>query len=146
LDSYSTSNSNLPNNLVWTIAIDGSGNKWIGTESGSLAKFDGTLWMIYNYGGSINSINSIAIDRNGNKWIGTWGVGLAKFDNTLWTVFNVSDSGLPNNYIQSIAIDSSGNEWIGNYNNGIVKFDGVNGQRMTQPMPVYFVTLFCQYT
>ena len=33
--------------IVNSIAIDGSGNKWIGTWNG-LAKFDGTNWTVYN--------------------------------------------------------------------------------------------------
>ncbi len=45
---YNTSNSGLPDNYVSSIAIDGSGNKWIGTWHGGLAKFDGTNWTVYN--------------------------------------------------------------------------------------------------
>ena len=42
-----TSNSGLPDNYVSSIAIDGSGNKWIGTWGG-LVKFDDTNWTVYN--------------------------------------------------------------------------------------------------
>ena len=50
---YNTSNSGLPDNNVNTIAIDASGNKWIGTgddsfEGAGLAEFDGTNWTVYN--------------------------------------------------------------------------------------------------
>ena len=38
--NYTTSNSGLPNNTIQTIAIDDSGNKWIGTDGG-IAKIDG---------------------------------------------------------------------------------------------------------
>jgi ligand-binding sensor domain-containing protein len=31
---YNTSNSELPSNWVYSIAIDGQGNKWIGTYDG----------------------------------------------------------------------------------------------------------------
>jgi ligand-binding sensor domain-containing protein len=31
---YNTSNSGLPSNWVYSIAIDGQGNKWIGTDGG----------------------------------------------------------------------------------------------------------------
>jgi len=44
---YNRANSGLPSNLVYSVAIDGSGNKWIGTRYG-LAKFDGTNWTVYN--------------------------------------------------------------------------------------------------
>ena len=71
---YNTSNSGLPDNMgSYSLAIDGSGNKWIGTHVG-LAKFDGTNWTVYNNSNSglpDNSVRSIAIDGSGNKWIGT---------------------------------------------------------------------------
>ena len=81
---YNTANSGIANNNVLSIAIDVSGNKWIGTDSG-LAKFDGTNWTVYNTSNSNlpdNQIYTIAIDSKGNKWIGTYGGGLAKFNDT----------------------------------------------------------------
>jgi ligand-binding sensor domain-containing protein len=62
------------------------GNKWIGTDGGGLAKFDGVNWTVYNTSNSGlpgNSVNAIAIDGQGNKWIGTYGGGLAKFDGVI---------------------------------------------------------------
>ena len=86
--------------IVTCLAIDGSGNKWIGTWNGGLAKFDGTNWTVYNTSNSglpDNAVCCIAIDGSGNKWIGTYDGGLAKFDGTNWTVYNTSNSGLPDN-------------------------------------------------
>jgi ligand-binding sensor domain-containing protein len=123
---YKTSNSGLPNDTVFTIAIDRVGNKWIGT-SGGLAKFDGVNWTVYNYSNSglpDNRVYAIAIDAQGNKWIGTYG-GLAKFDSLNWTVYKTL-SGLPSNLVTAIAIDGGGNKWIGTYGGGLAKFDGVN--------------------
>jgi hypothetical protein len=79
---YNTSNSGLPDNYVRAIAIDGQGNKWIGTDGGGLAKFDGVRWTVYNTSNSglpDNWVNAIAIDGQGNKWIGTFGGGLAVY-------------------------------------------------------------------
>jgi hypothetical protein len=123
---YDEWNSKLPNNHVYAIAIDGGGNKWIGTYRG-LAKFDGVNWTVYdtsNSGLPSNYVNAIAIDGGGNKWIGTYR-GLAKFDGVNWTVYNTSNSGLPSNYVRAIAIDGQGNKWIGTYGGGLAKFDGV---------------------
>jgi ligand-binding sensor domain-containing protein len=122
---YNTS-SNLPSNFVLAIAIDGQGNKWIGT-GGGLAKFDGRNWTVYNISNSglpDNYVRAIAIDGVGNKWIGT-SVGLAKFDGVNWTVYNTSNSGLPNNDVWAIAIDGQGNKWIGTDGGGLAKFDGI---------------------
>ncbi len=87
---YNKANSGLPYNRVSSIAVDDSGNKWIGTlDEGYLAKFDGTNWTAYNASNSglpDKSIMSIAIDSTGAKWIGTVNGGLVKFVGTYWTV------------------------------------------------------------
>jgi ligand-binding sensor domain-containing protein len=128
---YNKWNSKLPDNWVWAIAIDGQGNKWIGTRGG-LAKFDGVNWTVYKRSNSrlpSDTVYAIAIDGQGNKWIGTWelmgGKGLAKFDGVNWTVYKTSNSRLPSNYVNAIAIDGGGNKWIGT-DGGLAKFDGVN--------------------
>jgi hypothetical protein len=100
---------------VRAIAIDGQGNKWIGTWGAGLVKFDGIKWTVYNTSNSGlpgNYVQAIAIDEGGNKWIGTDG-GLAKFDGVNWTVYKTSNSGLPSNWVTSIAIDGQRNKWIG---------------------------------
>ena len=80
-DVYNESNSGLPSNRIYCIAIDDSDNKWVGTGNG-LVKFDGTNWIIYNESNSglpYKYINCISIDEAGNKWIGTRN-GLAVFN------------------------------------------------------------------
>jgi hypothetical protein len=77
--TYNTSNSGLANNYVFSVVIDGSGNKWFATNGG-VSKFDEINWTTYNNSNSglaDNRVYSIAIDRSGNKWIGTWGGGVA---------------------------------------------------------------------
>jgi ligand-binding sensor domain-containing protein len=125
---YTPSTSGLPYYDVTSIAIDDSGNKWIGTAMAGVAKFGGTNWTVYNPANSgLPNINvmSIVIDSSGNKWIGTYG-GLAKFDGTNWTVYNSANSGLPIDTIFSLAIDAAGNKWIGTLGSGLKKFDGNN--------------------
>lgn len=76
---FNKDNSGLPDNSVMSIAIDGSGNKWIGTGSG-LIKYDGLTWTNYttsNSGLPHNVVTSVAIDGSGNKWIGTNGGGFS---------------------------------------------------------------------
>jgi ligand-binding sensor domain-containing protein len=119
---YDTTNSGLPNNCVYSMAIDAGGYKWIGTSGAGLMKYDGTNWTVYdttNSGLPYNVISSIAIDASGNKWIATYGGGLAEFDGTNWTRYK---SGI---YIDVIAIDVGGNKWIGS-GNSLLKFDGTN--------------------
>jgi hypothetical protein len=119
----------LPYNIIWAVAIDASGNKWVGTmgtgTNGALAKFDGSTWTSYtptNSGLPNYYIHAIAIDASGTKWIGTSN-GLASF-NTSWKVYTTANSGLPDNYVYSIAIDANGTKWIGTSTGGLAKFDG----------------------
>lgn len=120
------------------VAIDRSGNKWIGTDIGrvsddgliqkgiGLIKYDGKTWTVFNSSNSglpENYIKSIAVDQQENVWAGTTYNGLAKFDGNTWTVYDTSNSALPDNLVNSIAIDKHGNKWIGTYH-GIAKFDG----------------------
>ncbi len=132
---YSTLNSGLPYDNITAIAIDGDGNKWIGTYGGGLSKFDGTNWSVFNTSNSglpDNSITCINIDANGNKWIGTY-KGLVKFDGTNWSIYDTSNSGLSSVNVRSIAIEGNGIIWIGMepygltlVGGGLAKFDGAN--------------------
>jgi ligand-binding sensor domain-containing protein len=139
---YDTSNSSLPDNDVYCLAVDNNGDIWIGTDGG-LAKYNGTNWTVYynsNSGLPYNYITSLAIDRSGNKWIGTGGKslsfpifspyekgkGLAKYDGINWTVYDTSNSGLPDNGVNCLAIDLTGNIWVGTWDEGLAKYDGTN--------------------
>jgi ligand-binding sensor domain-containing protein len=113
---YNRTNFGLLSNHVQAFAIDGQGNKWIGTGWGGVAKFDGVSWTIYTSGNSGlpgNYVRALAIDAQGNKWIGTWFGGVAKFDSVNWTVYNTGNSGLPGNNVNALASDGQGNIWIG---------------------------------
>jgi len=116
----------LVNNIVYSSAIDGQGNKWFGTKTG-ISKFDDISWTTYTkYSGLANNcVQSIAIDAQNNKWFGTWGGGISKFDGTSWVTYDTTN-GLSSNNVLAIAIDAKGNKWIGTYDKGVTKFDGTN--------------------
>ena len=61
---YNTSNSSLPSDSIFAIAIDSKGSRWIGTSRG-LAKFDSVNWTVYNTSNSglpSNYVYAIAMD------------------------------------------------------------------------------------
>ena len=129
---YNTANSGLPYNGVTGLAIDAQGTVWIGTgkwlasEGGGLAKFDGENWTVYNTANSglpNNDHTGLAIDDQGNVWIGTEGGTLTKFDGQSWTVYGRPTS---SGQLASLSFDSQGNLWTGAWNGGLVKFDGVD--------------------
>ena len=122
---YNTSNSGLPNDVVWRIAIEANGTKWFSLYLSNVASFNGIQWKVYdtsNSGLPANVVRAIAIEANNIKWFGTSG-GVASFDGTRWTVYNTSNSGMPSNDVLAIAIDSSDTKWFGTFG-GVAKFDG----------------------
>jgi ligand-binding sensor domain-containing protein len=111
---------------IQAIAIDGKGNKWIGTADRGLVAYDGSTWMTFHDWDSElpdNCIYSLAIDNNGDKWIGTEH-GLAQFDDLHWTIYDTSNSNIPGNFVSHIAIDEQGNKWIVT-EGGLTMFDGI---------------------
>jgi ligand-binding sensor domain-containing protein len=124
---YDHTNSGIPNDNVYALAIDAAGNKWLGTSEG-MAMFDGTNWTVYDSSNSTLSqtaIYAIIIDSTGAKWIGSNKGGLTKYDGVHWTTYTSSNSGLPNNIVLCLTIDRSGIMWIGTQD-GLATYDGTN--------------------
>jgi beta-lactamase regulating signal transducer with metallopeptidase domain/ligand-binding sensor domain-containing protein len=123
---YNRANSDLPDNMVTSIARDASGNLWIGTQGG-LATFDGMHWTTYQpegVPGMKDSVSDLTIDANDTKWIALSG-GLAKFDGVDWVFYTPRTAGLTTTYgFSSICIDTKGNKWLSVNGEGLVKFDG----------------------
>ncbi|MDQ3021248.1 MAG: hypothetical protein M3R36_11875 [Bacteroidota bacterium] len=138
-ERFLPTNTGLPGDYVYAVAIDSDGKKWIGAEDpvwdeGGVAVFDDEKWKVYN---QFNSglpnyyVSEIAIEKNGTKWISVSGYGVASYDGTNWTVYNTSNSPIPSNRISSIQFDRFGNKWFGLTSNnlnigGLAKFDGTN--------------------
>jgi hypothetical protein len=91
----------LPSNYVRAIAIDGQGNKWIGTlveGLQSLMELIGLFITLQILDCLLTMLcNSHRWTREQMDWNN--GGGLAKFDGVNWTVYNTSNSGLPSNYV-----------------------------------------------
>jgi len=131
---FTTGNSGLANNTVYTIAFDTSSNKWIATNSG-VNKYTGTSWTKYtsaNSGLASNATRAIAVDNSGDVWVGTLSNGLCKFNGTSWTTYTNSNSGLPDNAVKGIAVDSSNNKWIATLT-GVAKYDGTTWAKWGKP-------------
>lgn len=121
--------SGLANDWVYDIAIDSSGNTWLGTAWG-LSKFDRQSKEITNYLSAKNDSLSISnnnttyvtVSRDNNIWIGT-NDGLNLYDKKIdgFHRFGI-ESGLPEIQIKSLVQDYSGAYWVST-TNGIIKFN-----------------------
>lgn len=116
-----SSNSNIPFDNFEHIALDGSGNVWIGSYAIGVAKFDGINWTLYNSSNSGllgNEIISLSADRSGKVFIGTL-YGLSEYDGVNWNSYTSIIA-------KSIAVDSFNVKWIASYDGGLYKFDGIS--------------------
>ncbi len=107
---YNTDNSGLPSNCILCLAVDGAGNKWIGTDRG-LVKFNGTDWTVYAPVGY-----RLTAAPDGSVWglemsRGTWNLFRVSGDH--WTVIDLEGSGLPSWGIESLCVDREGGLWFG---------------------------------
>ncbi len=106
-----------------SMAIDGSGNVWLGSGAGSpsvLMKLSSTGLVLSGASGYAvaGSVNQISIDPSGNVWVtaGSSG-GLSKFSNSGTLLLQLAAVQVPGmQYPYAIALDGSGNAWIGNSN------------------------------
>lgn len=134
---FSLTNSGLPELYITAIAVDADNNKWIGTNSSGLVKFDGENWTIYD---SLNScipcdrITALGIDVSGDIWLGTYNDKtrapmLIKFDGVDCIKYDSKNSALHDEAgysIRIITFDQNGGIWIGTVNYGMIGFDGNN--------------------
>ena len=134
--TYTSTNSNLPENFVTNIEINNVNEIWVGTFSKGVAKFDGINWQVYNTknsGLSNDTIWDMTVDNQNNLWVGTSN-GLSRFDGTTWTVYNWTNAPLPTRNITSVAVDDNNIVWVGCGNSiegGLLKFDGFTWQLFT---------------
>jgi len=124
---YNTTNSNLPENYILSLAIDENDNKWVGTTWG-LMRFDGSNWITYHKKSTkdiqFTTVRTITVDSNSNVWTGTWGDGMAELTFTgknpshpnapyKWLYYRKKNSAVTHNTVKCIAIDNNGSKWIG---------------------------------
>jgi ligand-binding sensor domain-containing protein len=117
---YSTYNSGLPNQIVYTIMTDNTGALWFGTNRG-IARFYNNQWMSKVNENEIvgNEIYRIIPDNSGNIWIST-NNGLSKYSNGNWSTPFVRQ------WLFAAAIDNSGNIWLGKLGGIQTKFNPIN--------------------
>lgn len=125
---FNTMNCDIPSNNIKALALDASGNLWVGTNNGGLAYYNGSSWTVYttsNSGLVGNGVRDLVLDGSGNVWIATTS-GLSMFDGSIWTNYTPSNSDIPFYSLNVIKIDGVGNKWMGNPNAGVCMFDGSN--------------------
>jgi signal transduction histidine kinase/ligand-binding sensor domain-containing protein/DNA-binding response OmpR family regulator/HPt (histidine-containing phosphotransfer) domain-containing protein len=107
----------LPHAVGMTMAQDGDGYIWIGTQSG-LARWDGYRVRSFHHDATQPSslpgdfIQILHVDVAGRLWVGTAAAGLAMYDKRSESFIRPLDE-LSRGPISAIASDSKGNLWLG---------------------------------
>ena len=127
--SYTTQ-SGLMVNYVFTVSIDPSGDTWLGTNGGGLARVEGSRVKTYHVPDGLADpwVYNIAYQRDGTMWAGTWN-GVSRYDGQQFTTYGVKD-GLINRWVYAVAVDLDDSVWFGT-EGGISRFDGAQWKSWT---------------
>jgi ligand-binding sensor domain-containing protein len=120
---YNTLNSGILSNRVQAVAMNDSGDIWMGTTNGGgISKLDSDgNWTNFDLNNSdlpSNDWRSIAVSQQ-HVWAIGGAAKLAKYDGNNWEIFDTNNSDLPGNPI-TLHVDGNDNTWVGT-NAGLVK-------------------------
>ena len=127
--------NDLPNSSApTTIAQDGKGFIWIGSQDG-IARWDGYRFRVYKPdakrpgGLPDNDIHILFTDKAGTLWIGTGTGGLARYDadQDRFVTYAAGAGGLSHVTVAGLADDGAGGLWIGT-EDGLDHLDGKSGK------------------
>jgi ligand-binding sensor domain-containing protein len=120
---HSTTNSDIPSNIVLCVKPDAQGNVWCGMATGELVRFNGTTFQTYTHTLLHGGVSRIELDSDGTLWLGTLLNGLVKRSGGNYSQVNLSNSPLPTNTIMDMALGPQGEVWLATRHN-LIKIDG----------------------
>lgn len=125
--AFTTTNSGLPSDTVYGLAVDQLSNVWFATHAG-LAQYDGSNWTVFDVNNSMlptNQPQRLRADPTSGIWVCTDNQGIVHTDGSTWTAYTTGNSGLPSNHVTDIAPTASGLHWMTTHA-GLARFDGTN--------------------
>lgn len=138
---YPHTKRSSPFGYVESLAVDSSGNVWVGSSADGLHKFNPETEKYTPYRHdpqnpaslSSNRIMSVYIDGSNKLWIGTTGGGLNKFDREKGQFIHYrhdpeNSKSLSSDQIWSICEDRSNVLWIGTNDAGLNRFNQTTGE------------------
>lgn len=121
--SFTTADG-LVNNLTTCVAVDTSGNIYIGTDNGVSVFDGGTTWDTLTTADGLisNGIYYIYVDSDNGVWFAST-TGITHKDGSTYTNYTTAD-GLLNDNITYISQGSDGTVWVTTQSGGYAKFTG----------------------
>ena len=129
--------NNLPalgDNRPTCLAVDATGNLWVGTAGGTLARRQGGGFFPVELSPVIRGkpLNSMAADPTGAIWLASQGAGLVRLREGIGELFGVSD-GLPASVVSQVVV-TDGGQVFALAGGRLASFDGRRWK--TQVVPV----------
>ena len=131
-EAYDSAQGGLPSDNVYSLAVDGMNNLWVGTDNG-VARYDGKNWKTYSL--EAGFVFAILADDDG-IWFGS-DAGLFYMKDDGLTHYNRSQGDLPSDLVRTILKDTEDNIWVGT-DKGLAIFNGRGWVTLTKnnsPLP-----------
>ncbi len=120
LFQHLTTEHGLPSALITTLAQDGDGFLWVGTQGG-LVRWDGYRFQSYKNDTKDASslpgsyVSTLYADRGGQLWVGTTDGGLARYDNLhdRFVRIPVGKDGISHEIAWAMVDDGNAGLWVG---------------------------------
>ena len=121
----------LPDDWVWSLGVDNTGQLWVGMDSSGLARFNEQTETFELLGSFDGDVRSMVQDAEGFFWLASDRNGLGRFDPAAadpgatleW--FNADNSALNSNRVRTLHIDGFGSLWVGTFDDGAYRFDSL---------------------
>lgn len=122
--------TSLPNQTIWCVCEDLTGNLWFGTDNGVayLNKHRKKIELFHattDKGGFVRNVVVFDMDirGNGERWLATKD-GIIRYDRDMRLIrhYEFGSGGLTHNVVKSVKIDSRGTVWAGT-NDGLNYYD-----------------------
>jgi ligand-binding sensor domain-containing protein len=139
-DTYYGGNSKSIGAIISSLLVDSKGNKWLGTESSTLLKFDNSFFKtfpIVPYSSSQEVVH-LKEDSLGRIW-GSTGF-LFRFDGSTWKYYVNSNEVPAGGTIFGMDLDSKGNVWAGT-DRGLYEYNGSSWTLFGSYVPHYNIVV-----
>lgn len=119
-----TTNSDIPTNDIYDLAIDDSGILWMATQIG-LVSWDWITFTVISVPDELSAaFYDIEIDSSGNKWVASAFGGVGKYDGAEWTTFPQDFS--PLQAVENLARLNGNEIWTSDSGEGLYRYAGTS--------------------
>lgn len=126
---------NVPKVRLYTLAQDGYGNIWIGSEKGAYLINSKKERLYFNAlnGLSDNAVHEIFNDAENNIWVSSYADGIYKYEGDAFIKYSKFKGEDYSYAVSAIGSDKNDNLFIGTFGKGLWKYDGKNVSTVQHP-------------